>query len=141
MGYGLQVVGTQGLSADVTPGLLVKAFESTRALFVAQRKAQLGADESPAWIGAMLSPQVMSQNPADWRPPTPWEVRHVAGAGSFARVSMQRGSELVGVSLQSFKRYVSEGPKAHCISFAAWHLLLHRLSIQSLPSQQLSWCG
>ena len=64
-----------------------------------------------------------------------------AGAGSFARISMQRGSELVSVSLQSFKRYASEGPKAHCISFAAWHLLLHRLSIQSLPTQQLSWCG
>ena len=141
MGYSLQVVGTQGLSDGVTPTQLVKAFESMRALFVAQRRAQLDDDGSPAWIGAMLPSQVMTQIPADWRPPTPWEMRHVAGTGSFARISMQRGSELVGVNLQSFKRYASEGPKAHRISFAAWHLLLHRLGIQSLPTEHQSWCG
>ena len=140
MGYGLRVVGTQGLG-DLPAAQLVRAFDPMRTLFVEQHKAQLIADDSRAWIGAMLAPQVMAQTAADWRPPTPWEVRHVAGAGSFTRMSMQRGSELVGVNLQTFKRYATEGPNAHSISFAAWHLLLHRLGVQSLPAAPVTWSG
>lgn len=140
MGYGLQVVGTLSLGADVTPAQLVLAFEPTRARFVELHKAAHSAD-SPAWIGALLPAQVMTQIAADWRPPTPWEMRHVAGSGSFSRMSMQRGADLVGVNKQSFKRYTTDGPNAFRISFAAWHLLLHRLGIQALPVAPTAWSG
>ena len=140
MGYGAQVVEAQNLGPSATPADLIKCFEPARAAFI-QRRKDVHGNDSTAWIGSMLSPQVMTQAAADWRAPTPWEIRHVAGTGSFTRMSMKRGSELVGVNLQSFKRYASNGPNAFRISYAAWHLLLHRLGIQSCQVEPLSWSG
>ena len=88
---------------------------------------------SRAWIVSLLPDDVMTTIPEDWRPPTSWEIRHLVGEGSFTGLSGAKAASLVGINPQSFRKYTAqEGASSRQnISYAMWHLLLHRLEIQS----------
>jgi len=88
---------------------------------------------SRAWIASLLPDDVMTTIPEDWRPPTSWEIRHFVGEGSFTGLSGAKVANLVGINPQSFRKYTAqEGASSRQnISYAMWHLLLHRLEIQS----------
>lgn len=96
------------------------------------------AHERPplAWIADLLPEDVTTDDPDAWRAPTSWEIRHVVGEGSFVGISGAKAAALVGVNPQSMRKYTArEGAKSRQpISFAMWHLLLHRLGIQNLRS-------
>lgn len=89
-----------------------------------------------AWIAELLPEDVLTDDPAEWRSPSSWEIRHVVGEGSFTGISGAKAAALVGVNPQSMRKYTArEGAKSRQpISFAMWHLLLHRLGIQNLRS-------
>lgn len=85
-----------------------------------------------AWIADMLPGVVLTSEPGEWRPPTSWEIRHVVGEGSFTGISGARAAALVGISPQNFRKYTArdDAVTRQSISFAAWHLLLHKLGVQ-----------
>lgn len=85
-----------------------------------------------AWIAAALPDDVMSDDAEAWRAPTSWELRHVVGEGSFTGVSGAKAAELVGVMPQNFRKYTARDDAAsrQKMSFAMWHLLLHKLGVQ-----------
>ena len=87
-----------------------------------------------SWIADLLPADVLTTNASEWRAPTPWEIRHVVGAGSFIGISGAKAAELVGVNASSFRKYTAqEGAKSRQnMSFAMWHLLLHRLAVQKM---------
>lgn len=87
-----------------------------------------------AWIADLLPDDVLTDNPENWRAPTSWEIRHVVGEGSFTGISGAKAAALVGVNPQSMRKYTArEGAKSRQpISFAMWHLLLHKLGVQKL---------
>lgn len=88
-----------------------------------------------AWIADLLPADVLTTGPEDWRPPTHWELRHIIGEGSLTGITGAKASAMVGVNPSSFRKYTaSEGAKnRQQMSFAMWHLLLHRLEIKRLP--------
>lgn len=88
-----------------------------------------------AWIAALLPDAVLTLDPAEWRAPTSWEIRHVVGEGSFTGISGAKAAALVGVTPQNFRKYTARDGAStrQQISFAMWHLLLHRLEIKRLP--------
>ena len=85
-----------------------------------------------AWIAAALPDDVMSEDAEAWRAPTSWELRHVVGEGSFTGVTGAKAAELVGVMPQNFRKYTARDDAAsrQKISFAMWHLLLHKLGVK-----------
>lgn len=87
-----------------------------------------------AWIAALLPDDVKSRDAAEWRAPTSWELRHVVGEGSFTGVTGAQAAALVGVTPQNFRKYTARDGAStrQGMSFAMWHLLLHKLGVQSL---------
>ncbi|RKQ97012.1 hypothetical protein C7446_2428 [Kushneria sinocarnis] len=87
-----------------------------------------------AWIAALLPEEVTTAIYSDWRPPTGWELSHVAGEGSLTATGWQRASELTGVPAERLKRHAArEKASTRCpLGYAEWHLLLHRLGVQQL---------
>ena len=58
----------------------------------------------------------------------------VVGVGSFIGISGAKAADLVGVNASSFRKYTAqEGAKSRqSMSYAMWHLLLHKLGVQTL---------
>lgn len=85
-----------------------------------------------AWIAALLPDDVKSRDAAEWRAPTSWELRHMVGVGSFTGVSGACAAALVGVTPQNFRKYTARDGAStrQGMSFAMWHLLLHKLGVQ-----------
>src|SRR5699024_4022806 len=81
------------------------------------------------WIAETLPDDVLTEDPDEWRPPTAWEIRHVVGEGSFTGISGAKAAELVGITPQNFRKYTARDGAStrQNISFATWHLLLHKL--------------
>jgi len=86
-----------------------------------------------AWIAGLLPDEVLAHDPAGWRAPTSWEIRHVVGEGSFTGVTGAQAAALVGVTPQNFRKYTARDGAStrQAMSFAMWHLLLHKLGVQS----------
>lgn len=86
------------------------------------------------WISSLLPDSVLTDNAEDWRPPTAWELRHIVGEGSFTGQSGAKVAEMVGITPQGFRKYTANesAKNRQAISFAMWHLLLHKLGIQKL---------
>lgn len=87
-----------------------------------------------AWIADLLPGDVLTTDADEWRAPTAWEIRHLVGEGSFIGISGAKAAALVGVNPSSFRKYTAQdGAKSRQnMSFAMWHLLLHRLGVQTL---------
>ena len=87
--------------------------------------------ERNEWIQTALPRAVLTLDPAQWRAPTNWELRHVVGEGSFTGVTGAQAAELVGVTAQNFRKYLARDGAStrQAISFAMWHLLLARLGV------------
>ena len=85
-----------------------------------------------AWIAALLPDDVKSRDAANWRAPTSWELRHVVGEGSFTGISGAQAAAMVGVTPQNFRKYTARDGAStrQGMSFAMWHLLLHKLGVQ-----------
>ena len=85
-----------------------------------------------AWIAGLLPADVLAREPADWRAPTSWELRHVVGEGSFTGSSGAQTAAMVGVTPQNFRKYTARDGAStrQGMSFAMWHLLLHKLGVQ-----------
>ena len=104
---------------------------------IARALEEAPAPSSPvarnSWITDLLPDDVLTTDPAQWRAPTSWELRHVVGEGSFTGVSGAKAAELVGVTPQNFRKYTAQDGAAtrQKMSYAMWHLLLHRLGVQS----------
>lgn len=97
--------------------------------------AQIAAAEAaPAasWIAGLLPDDVLTEAPDDWRAPTWFELRHVIGEGSFTGITGAAAAALVGVSAQNFRKYTARDGAStrQSISFAMWHLLLHKLGVK-----------
>ena len=76
--------------------------------------------------------ELLTEDPDVWRPPTSNEVRQIVGRSSKTGISGAKAARLIGVTDAAFRKYTAgEGAtRRHTISYAAWHLLLHRLSIR-----------
>ncbi|MDW0360835.1 hypothetical protein Q8G38_16095 [Halomonas venusta] len=87
-----------------------------------------------SWIADLLPSDVLTTNVDEWRAPTPWEIRHIVGEGSFIGISGAKAAALVGVTARNFRKYTAQdGAKSRQnMSFAMWHLLLHRLAVQKI---------
>lgn len=87
-----------------------------------------------AWISSLLPGDVLTQDPEHWRAPTAWEIRHIVGEGSFTSITGAAAAALVGVTPQNFRKYTAQdGARTRQnMSFAMWHLLLHRLGVQEM---------
>ena len=97
-------------------------------------RARYAAPEN-AWIANLLPSDVLTHDLHEWRAPTAWEIRHLVGEGSFTGISGAKAAALIGISPQNFRKYTASDSAANRqnISFAAWHLLLHRLNVLYLP--------
>lgn len=103
---------------------------------------QLRAEMTPAprvahphaWIAGLLPEAVLTLDAADWRAPKAWEIRHVVGEGSFTGITGSKAAALVGILPQNFRKYTAADGAAsrQHMSFAMWHLLLHRIGVQAL---------
>lgn len=84
-----------------------------------------------SWIAGLLPDDVLTDDPAEWRAPTSWEIRHVVGEGSLTGISGAKAAALVGVTPQGFRKYTAadRAKTRQSISFAMWHLLLHKLGV------------
>lgn len=144
---------TAGLTDDRWPTWLVKSGKPTHAMpmgideFERLQAAHTAANEAAdapcphqhvtapanAWIAGLLPDEVLTRDASEWRAPTAWEIRHVVGEGSFTRVSGAKAAALVGILPQNFRKYTAADGAAsrQGMSFAMWHLLLHRLGVQS----------
>jgi len=87
-----------------------------------------------AWIAGLLPDDVLTQEPEHWRAPAAWEIRHVVGEGSFTGITGAGAAGLVGVTPQNFRKYTAQDGAStrQNMSFAMWHLLLHRLGVQEM---------
>lgn len=90
-----------------------------------------GAPER-AWISGLLSDEIITDDPEEWRAPTSWELRHVVGEGSLTGISGAKAAALVGVTQQNFRKYTArtDARTRQAISFAMWHLLLHKMGVK-----------
>lgn len=97
--------------------------------------AQIAASESvppDAWIAGLLPGDVLTTDVEEWRAPTSFEIRHIVGESSFTHISGAKTAALAGVTPQNFRKYTARDD-AHTrqkISYAMWHLLLHKLGVQ-----------
>ena len=84
------------------------------------------------WIAGLLPADVLARESADWRAPTSWELRHLVGEGSFTGWSGAQAAAMVGVTPQNFRKYTARDGAStrQGMSFAMWHLLLHKLGVQ-----------
>lgn len=84
-----------------------------------------------AWVAALLDDDVLTLDPKEWRVPTEFELRLVIGEHSFTGVSGAKAADLVGVTPQNFRKYTARNGAVtrQNMSFAMWHLLLHRLGV------------
>ena len=84
------------------------------------------------WIAGLLPADVLARELADWRAPTSWELRHVVGEGSFTGWTGAQAAAMVGVTPQNFRKYTARDGAStrQGMSFAMWHLLLHKLGVQ-----------
>ena len=75
---------------------------------------------------------MLARELADWRAPTSWELRHVVGEGSFTGWTGAQAAAMVGVTPQNFRKYTARDGAStrQGMSFAMWHLLLHKLGVQ-----------
>jgi len=87
-----------------------------------------------AWVQALLSDEVLTENSDEWQAPTTWQIRHVVGQGSFTGATGAQAAALVGVSPQNFRKYLApQGAKQRQhIGYSMWHLLLHKLGVKPL---------
>lgn len=87
-----------------------------------------------AWVCGLLGDDLLTSDHDDWRAPTSFELRHVVGKGSFTGVTGAQAAMLVGVAPQNFRKYTAsdDSSSRQKMSFAMWHLLLHKLKIQTL---------
>lgn len=97
--------------------------------------AQVAASESAApdaWIAGLLPDDVLTHDASAWRAPTSFEIRHVIGEGSFTGITGAKAAALVGVTPQNFRKYTArdDARTRQKISYAMWHLLLHKLGVQ-----------
>lgn len=85
-----------------------------------------------SWIADLLPDDVLTTDPEEWRAPTAWEIRHIVGEGAFTSMPGATVAALVGVTPQNFRKYTAQDSAAsrQNISFAMWHLLLHKLGVQ-----------
>lgn len=88
-----------------------------------------------AWIAELLPQHVLATDPDEWEAPTAWQIRHLVGEGSFTGVTGAAAAALVGVTPQNFRKYLApEGASTQQrMSYALWHLLMHRLGVQRVP--------
>lgn len=97
--------------------------------------ALTAAHQAPplSWVPGLLPDDVLTVDAAEWRAPMAWEIRHVVGEGSFTGITGAKAAALVGVLPQNFRKYTAADGAAsrQKMSFAMWHLLLHRLGVQS----------
>lgn len=86
-----------------------------------------------SWVAGLLPDDVLTTDKDEWRAPSSWEIRHIVGEGSLTGISGSDAAELVGISPQNFRKYTAaEGAKnRQNMSYATWHLLLHKLGVQS----------
>lgn len=123
---------------DRFPYWLVTASKPTRGDAVTLGEfARAVADHQPAplgWVSDLLPSAVMTNDPAAWQAPSSWHIRHVVGEGSFTGVTGAAAAALVGVTPQNFRKYTAaDAARTHQpISFAMWHLLLHKLGVKRL---------
>ncbi len=96
-------------------------------------RSTVGPSMPSAWIASLLPDEVLAQDPGEWRAPTSWELRHVVGEGSFTGVTGAQAAALVGVTPQNFRKYTARDGAStrQGMSYAMWHLLLHRLGVQA----------
>lgn len=141
----LAVVALNGLS-DLTgcipddrfPYWIITASRPTRGKPVTLAEfAQVSADHLAkpiSWVAELLPNSVLTNDPAEWEAPTSWHIRHVVGEGSFTGVTGAAAAALVGVTPQNFRKYTAadDARTRQPISFAMWHLLLHKLGVQRL---------
>lgn len=87
-----------------------------------------------SWVAGLLPNAVLTSDPEDWQAPSSWHIRHVVGEGSFTGVTGAAAAALVGVTPQNFRKYTAadDARTRQPISFAMWHLLLHKLGVQRL---------
>ena len=89
--------------------------------------------ESPfLWIQGLLPIEVLEQDPTYWRPPTAAEIRLVVGRDSHTGMSGASAAKLIGVNTASFRKYTAreDAINQQKMSYAAWHLLLHKAGIR-----------
>lgn len=125
---------TGGRHARSVP-MTAAEFERLRAAHEAlQPMSRTEPDAFPyRWIAELLPEHTTTDNPAQWRAPTSWEIRHVVGEGSFTGIPGARAAALVGVTPQNFRKYTAaDGARSQqAMSYAMWHLLLHKLGVQA----------
>lgn len=136
--FALSVPGmTPGLVDDRSRYWVISADSlRSRPVTLSGFGALAAAHQAPAlaWVQGLLPEDVLTFDAAEWRAPTAWEIRHVVGESSFSRVTGAQAAALVGVLPQNFRKYTAADGAAsrQNMSFAMWHLLLHRLGVQSL---------
>lgn len=119
----------------------IEEFERLKNAHYAALNARVAAEKKApqliptySWIAKLLDDSVITTDAEQWRAPTAWEIRHVVGEGSFIGISGAKAAALVGVNASSFRKYTAQdGAKSRQnMSFAMWHLLLHRLQVKAL---------
>lgn len=133
-------------SCGMTPGLIddrsrywLRSADGRRSrdVTLAQYAQAVAQHAAPplGWVTGLLSDEVLTHDPEKWAAPTSWEIRHVVGEGSFTGLSGAKAAALVGVTPQNFRKYTAADGAVtrQRMSFAMWHLLLHRLGVQRLP--------
>lgn len=120
-------------SCPMLPAEFERLAEAHAAIDSAARASRSPPAHENAWVANLLPAEVLASQPSDWRAPTSWEIRHVVGEGSFTRFSGAKAAALVGVTPQNFRKYTARDGAStrQSISFAMWHLLLHKLGVQS----------
>lgn len=123
---------------DRFPYWIVTAEKPARGEPVTLEKfAAVAAEHRPAprgWIADLLPESVLTDDPESWTAPSNWHIRHVVGEGSFTGISGAKAAALIGVTPQNFRKYTAadDARTRQKISFAMWHLLLHKLGVQRL---------
>ena len=129
---------TPGIPDNSSPLWLVTAAHPVRSMRVTLTEFAALAQQHMAtpneWMQAALPGAVLTLDPAEWRAPTAWEIRHVVGEGSLTGITGAKAAELVGVLPQNFRKYTARNGSAsrQAMSFAMWHLLLQRLGVQRI---------
>lgn len=133
--YDNRLLGTQTVRAKARKSVVIEVFQAQREDFIAQLKLTAGLSGTQHWIAHMLPAEVLTLDPSKWRAPTQFELFHLVGTGSFTGVSGEKCAHLIGVTPQNLRKYIQRPGVAWAqrISFASWHLLLHRLGVQPLP--------
>ena len=89
-------------------------------------------------IAKLLPPNTLVEDPDAWTPPTSEQIRLIVGRDSKTRIPGALAARSVGLTPQHWRRFTAkESASARStISFAVWHLLLHRLGIKKASTIQ-----